>query len=89
MKANNEKPDIIIADSQYLIVEALKNILEEQYIIKSTANSRSELFASLKHDPPKLLIIDPLLLDLDESDDLKEIMNLHPSMNIVVLINYK
>ena len=63
---------IIIADSQFLIVESLRNILgsAEKYAVCGIAGTKQELLALLQHAGQAVLIIDPQQLDLNGCDDL-------------------
>jgi len=88
MEAKDVKSSIVIADSQFLIVEALKNLLGGQYFIRNTVNCKSDLQAILKSDPPKILIIDHLLLDFEGINDLKEIKESFPALTIIIITNF-
>jgi DNA-binding NarL/FixJ family response regulator len=87
MNTEKEKIEIIIADNQYLIIEALKSILGNQYIIKDTVSSTSDLRIALNSGAPDLLITDYSLLDFNGFDELKEIRKTYPLMAIVILTN--
>jgi DNA-binding NarL/FixJ family response regulator len=87
MNTKKEKIEIIIADNQYLIIEALKSILGNQYIIKDTVSSTSDLGIALNSGVPDLLITDYSLLDFNGFDELKEIRKTYPLMVIVILTN--
>ena len=88
MEVTDIKSSIVIADSQFLIVEALKNLLGGQYFIRNTVNCKSDLQAILKSDPPKILIIDHLLLDFEGINDLKEIKESFPALTIIIITNF-
>jgi DNA-binding NarL/FixJ family response regulator len=87
MKRDKEKIELIIADNQYLIIEALKVILSNQYVIKDIVSSTSDLRIALKSDVPDLLITDYSLLDFNGFDELKEIRKIYPLMVIVIFTN--
>lgn len=87
MDGNWIKTDIVIADSQFLVVEALKSVLSSNYSIKKVVSCKKDLYSLLKSDIPGLLIIDPVLFDFDGITDLKEIRDLYPGMALVVLTN--
>jgi DNA-binding NarL/FixJ family response regulator len=87
MNTTEKKTEIIIADNQYLVIEALKVILNEQYTIKDIVGCINDLKDALKSETPKLLILDYYLLDFNSFDDLKEIRKMYPLMVIVILSN--
>jgi DNA-binding NarL/FixJ family response regulator len=87
MNRQKEKIEIIIADNQYLIIEALKSILNIHYIIKDVVTSTTDLKIALKSGVPDILITDYSLLDFNGFDELREIRKLYPSMGIVILTN--
>jgi DNA-binding NarL/FixJ family response regulator len=78
---------IIIADSQFLIVESLKSILgsSEKYTLYGIAATKQELLALLANAGMSLLIIDPQLLDLNGCEDLKSLKMDFPMISILVL----
>ena len=87
MNTTEKKTEIIIADNQYLVIEALKVILNEQYTIKDIVGCINDLKDALKSEIPKLLILDYYLLDFNRFEDLKEIKKMYPLMVIVILSN--
>ena len=87
MKSTKDKIDLIIADNQYLIIEALKSILSNQYIIKDIVSSTGDLKIALNSGVPDLLITDYSLLDFNGFDELREIRKIYPLMVIVILTN--
>jgi Response regulator containing a CheY-like receiver domain and an HTH DNA-binding domain len=87
MEVSDIKSSIVIADSQFLIVEALKSLLGGKYFIRNTVNCKSDLQAILKSDLPKILIIDHLLLDFEGINDLKVIKDSFPELTIIILTN--
>lgn len=78
---------IIIADSQFLIVESLRNILgsAEKYAVCGIAGTKQELLALLQHAGQAVLIIDPQQLDLNGCDDLISIKTDFPVISVLVL----
>jgi DNA-binding NarL/FixJ family response regulator len=87
MEVSDIKSSIVIADSQFLIVEALKNLLGRQYFIRNVVNCKSDLLALLNSNSPEILIIDPVLLDFEGVNDLKEIKESFPDLTIIILTN--
>lgn len=84
---NENKPDIIIADIQFLIIEGLKSFLGERYRIAGLVCSKYELQEALGANVPDILIIDYSSLDFDGFDDLKAIRKNYPKMGIIILTN--
>ncbi|HCY39920.1 MAG TPA: DNA-binding response regulator [Prolixibacteraceae bacterium] len=86
---NNSSHKIIIADSQYLVVEALKTLLgnDERFIISSVVNSKFELLKVLEHELCGLLITDFNLVDYESIDDLQKIKRTFPNLAILILTN--
>ncbi len=84
---NESRPDILIADTQYLIIEGLKVFLGERYRITGLAYSKYDLQKALEVKVPDILIIDYSSLDFDGFEDLKVMKRNHQQMAIVVLTN--
>jgi DNA-binding NarL/FixJ family response regulator len=82
---NNIK--VIIADSQFLIVESLKSILSssEKFSILGIAGTKQELSGMLMNTESAVLIIDPQQLDFSGLDDLKIIKQDFPRISILIL----
>lgn len=80
---------IVIADPQFLVVESLKILLnqDEQFSVQEIVQTKRELTISLSNAMIDLLIIDPILLDFDGFDELKQVKMLYPDINILVLTN--
>ncbi|MDP3442877.1 MAG: response regulator, partial [Ignavibacteria bacterium] len=85
----NSSHKIIIADSQFLVVETLKTLLEndERYIISDVVNSKFELLKVLEHELCGLLITDFNLVDYESIDDLQKIKRTFPDLAILILTN--
>ena len=75
MSTNNSSKKIVIADSQFLVVETLKTILgaDERFIVAGVVNSQMELIKSLENELCELLITDFSLIDYDSIADLLKI----------------
>jgi DNA-binding NarL/FixJ family response regulator len=86
---NNSLPKIIIADSQFLVVETLKTLLaaEGKYTVESIVTSKYELYKTLEKNPCNLLITDFNLVDYESIDDLQEVKRKFPELTILVLTN--
>lgn len=80
---------IIIADTQYLVVETLRTILagEDQITEVSVISSKYELTKALERDSYVLLITDPVLFDYKDFDDLKQLKNQFPKLSVLILTN--
>ena len=87
MNKTSQLSEIIIADTQILIIEGLKVLLSETYTVNSIVTSKNELLAQLKVRVPSLLIIDFSILDFDGYDDLRELKTNYPDMGIIILTN--
>jgi len=84
-KTNN----IIIADSQFLVVEALKSLIEadERYSIAGIAGTQSDLYKILETNGRGLLITDFANIDYDGIEDLKNIKLKYPQILVLILTN--
>jgi DNA-binding NarL/FixJ family response regulator len=84
-----ETIEIVIADSQYLIIEALKAIFNghKRYKLIATANSADELSEMLQINQPDILITDFLNLDFDSIQSLQMLKQKFPEMGILILTN--
>lgn len=86
---NNSLTKIVIADSQFLVVEALKALLgsDERFFIAGIANTQLELYKVLSDIPCNLLITDLSMLDYDGIDDLKKVKETFPHTVVLLLTN--
>jgi DNA-binding NarL/FixJ family response regulator len=87
MPSADKKLNIVIADNQYLIIEALKYILGDYYNILSVVSSKNDLNIFIQTHQPDLLIVDFLLLDFNGIDDLRDIKADYPNLSIIILSN--
>ena len=80
---------VIIADSQFLVVEALKSLIaaDHKYLLGGVASSQNELIKLLANNPADLLITDFVNLDYDGLDDLKTIRQKNPQLSVLILTN--
>jgi len=81
--------NIIIADSQFLIVEALKSLIADdaRYILAGVAGTQNDLYKILENVQCSLLITDFANIDFDGTDDLKKIKQKYPQISILILTN--
>lgn len=86
---NNTGYKIVIADSQFLVIEALKSLLanNEQFAISGIVETQRELIKVIEKEPCQLLIVDTALTDFDESVDLQFVKQQYPDLSILVLTN--
>jgi DNA-binding NarL/FixJ family response regulator len=85
-----EKPvQVLIADSQFLVTESLKFILQNDglFNVIKVVSEKNELVKTLKLEKVSVLIIDPLLVDFENLSELKEIKNSFPDLIILVITN--
>lgn len=82
-------PKILIADTQFLVIEALHSLLsnDNQFLIAGVADNKYELIKLLENDTYQLLITDIVLLDYDSVNDLLEIKRRLPNLAILILTN--
>jgi DNA-binding NarL/FixJ family response regulator len=85
----NKADNIIIADSQFLVVETLETLItvEEQYQLSGIVKTRNELFRLLGKIRTGLLITDIATMDYDGLSDLKLIREDFPQIRILILTN--
>ena len=89
MNCNNSLIRIVIADSQFLVVEALKTVLDcdERLLIAGVVHTQYELGKVLSYEPCDILITDFALFDYDSLDDLQKIKSNNPGTSILILTN--
>jgi len=81
--------NVIIADSQYLVVEALKSLIgnDERYFLAGVVDSQNELYKLLEKVHSGILITDFSNIDYDGVDDFKNIRDKYPLISILILTN--
>ena len=86
---SNPAYKIVIADTQFLVIEALKSLLanEEQFSISGIVETQRELLKVLEKEPCQLLIVETTLADFNEPIDLQFIKQQYPELSILVLTN--
>ncbi len=85
----NKIQDIIIADSQFLVIESLKALIESEghYNLGGIAVNRVGLNKLLKEFQDSLLIVDFVNIDFQGVDDLKWIRQNYPKLSVLILTN--
>ena len=80
---------VVIADSQFLVAETLRNMIldDARYSLTGVTGSKSELFNLLSAHQNTLLITDIATIDYNSIDDLKTIKGMYPQIKILVLTN--
>jgi DNA-binding NarL/FixJ family response regulator len=86
---NNPINKIVIADSQFLVVETLKTLLEQddRFSLGGIAQSRYELHKILGESVCSLLITDIALIDYDDISDLHKLKQEFPKLSVLILTN--
>lgn len=86
---NSSSHKLIIADSQFLIVESLKVLIENdlRFSLLSTCKTQCELFKILRNESCDVLITDMALLDYNGVSDLQKIKRKFPELAILILTN--
>jgi len=87
--STNKIDNVIIADSQYLVVEALRSLIgvDERYFLAGVTDTQNDLYKLLDHSKSGLLITDFSNIDYDGIDDLKNIRERYPQISILILTN--
>jgi DNA-binding NarL/FixJ family response regulator len=80
---------VLIADSQFLITESLKHILQDdiRFHVSNIVMEKSELTRELAKEEIALLIIDPSFIELSSFSELKEIKKIYPHLQLLVITN--
>lgn len=80
---------IIIADTQFLIIEGLKSVFANfgEISVTGTAQTQYELFKLLEEKPCNLLLTDLSVPDLDSVADLVRLKEKFPGVVILILLN--
>jgi DNA-binding NarL/FixJ family response regulator len=81
--------NIIIADSQFLVVDTMKTLLEndERFCLTGIVGSQHELYKLLAVSNCNLLITDIGLIEYDGISDLQNLKQQFPKMSILILTN--
>jgi DNA-binding NarL/FixJ family response regulator len=80
---------VLIADSQFLITESLKHILQDdmRFHVSNVVMEKRELIKELAKEDISLLIIDPSFIELTSFSELKEIKSSYPCLQLLVITN--
>ena len=89
MNAYKTLLNILIADSQFLITESLKLILQSEgrFNVIRVVTEKSELINVLKLENISLLILDHSLIDINSISELKEIKRSFRDLKVLVISN--
>jgi DNA-binding NarL/FixJ family response regulator len=89
MKKSEKPVHVLIADSQSLITESLKLILQNdgRFTTDKVVTEKNDLIGTLKLKNSSILIIDPSLTDIEGFTGLKEIMSSFPNLKLLVITN--
>lgn len=89
MNVNETPIRVLIADSQLLITESLKFILQSEgrFNVNKVVTEKSELIKALKTENISLLILDHLMIDISGISELKEIKISFPHLKMLVISN--
>lgn len=89
MNVNETPIQVLIADSQFLITESLKVILQSEgrFNVNKVVTEKSELIKALKTENISLLILDHLMIDISGISELKEIKISFPHLKMLVISN--
>jgi DNA-binding NarL/FixJ family response regulator len=84
-----QKKNVLIADSQFLIVEALKFLLgkEERFSIEGVVNNKIELELILEKNNHALLLIDYYMINFESIIDFKNLMLKFPEVSVLIVVN--
>ena len=89
MNKSEKSLQVLIADSQFLITESLKFILQNdgRFFVNKVVTEKNDLINTLKLEKASLLIIDPSLIDFVSFAELKEIKSSFPDLKLLVITN--
>jgi DNA-binding NarL/FixJ family response regulator len=89
MTASENNINVLIADSQFLITESLKYMLQGdvRFRISNVVMEKKELTKELTRGNIALLIIDPSFIELSSFSELKEIKTSYPATQFLVITN--
>jgi DNA-binding NarL/FixJ family response regulator len=89
MNSSGTRVNVLIADSQFLITESLRYILQDErsFVVKKVVKEKSELVKAIEKEEIDLLIIDYSQTDITGINELKEIRSSFPALKILALSN--
>jgi DNA-binding NarL/FixJ family response regulator len=87
--ADTHISSLIIADSQFLITESLKLLLNKSgdFSVCKVVTEKNELIKALKQEDISLVILDHALIDIGSISELREIKSSFPDLKILVISN--
>jgi DNA-binding NarL/FixJ family response regulator len=89
MKKSEKTVQVLIADSQFLITESLKLILQNdgRFSVGRVVTEKNDLIKSLNPGSTSILIIDPSSIDIAGFTELNEIRRSFPDLKLLILTN--
>jgi DNA-binding NarL/FixJ family response regulator len=89
MKKSEKHVQVLIADSQFLITESLKIILQNdgRFLVNKIVTEKNELIEALKLNKTEVLIIDPSIVDIAGFAELNEIKGGFPGLKLLIITN--
>lgn len=83
------KLNVLIADGQFLIVEALKQLINDhpRYRVLDVVSDQEQLIFRLKEGNVNILTLDFMTLDMDGVSDVGKIVGQYPKLPILILTN--
>jgi DNA-binding NarL/FixJ family response regulator len=89
MKKSEKPVQVLIADSQFLITESLKMILQSdgRFFVNKIVTEKIDLIEELKLKNTAVLIIDPSQVDLAGFAELNEIKCGFPDLKLLIITN--
>jgi len=82
-----DKRPVIIADSQFLVTETLRHLLEGEgfFRVAGITASKAEVVKLCRNEPDALIIIDPQNCDILRAEELASLQTFSPDRAILVL----
>ncbi len=90
MTSSETPVTLLIADSQYLITEALKVILQSdgRFKVQRIVSEKNEIIKELNLEKITLLILDHTMIDIGNINELRELRSSFPELRILVITNF-
>jgi len=89
MKKSEKHIQVLIADSQFLIIESLKMVLQNdgRFLVNKIVTEKNDLIEALKLNNTEVLIIDPSLVDIAGFTEINEIKSGFPDLKLLIITN--
>jgi DNA-binding NarL/FixJ family response regulator len=89
MKKSEKPVQVLIADSQFLITESLKMILQNdgRFLVNNIVTEKTDLVEALKLNNTDVLIIDPSMVDISGLVELSEIKGGFLNLKLLIIAN--